>query len=130
MGWPLIALDASKPLTSYQRQNWQTESGLPQNTVHAIVETQDGYLWLGTEGGLVRFDGLKFTIFDSQNMPSLHSNNIRALFEDKEHALWIATSDGLSVFRSGATQSLRASKGCPVTAYGLCSKIAAGPFRF
>src|ERR1700690_2585451 len=87
-GSPLGALDPGKPLTSYQRQNWQTESGLPQNTVHAILQTHDGYLWLATEGGLVRFDGLKFTVYDSQNTPALRSNNIRALFEDSEHALW------------------------------------------
>ena len=87
---PLMALDPSKALTSYQRQNWQTESGLPQNTVHAIVQTHDGYLWLATEGGLVRFDGLKFTVYDSQNTPALRSNNIRALLEDKERTLWVA----------------------------------------
>jgi len=105
-GWPLVALDATKPLTSYQRQNWQTESGLPQNTVHAILQTQDGYLWLATEGGLVRFDGLRFTVYDSQNTLALRSNNIRALLEDSQQALWIGTADGLTVFRSGAAAAL------------------------
>jgi signal transduction histidine kinase/ligand-binding sensor domain-containing protein len=110
---PLEALDAAKPLSSFQRQTWQTESGLPQNTVHAIVQTQDGYLWLATEGGLVRFDGLKFKVFDSQNTPALGSNNIRALFEDRQHALWIATADGLTVFRMGQTSLFTREQGLP-----------------
>jgi signal transduction histidine kinase/ligand-binding sensor domain-containing protein len=112
-GLPLSALDASKPLTSYQRQNWQTESGLPQNTVHAILQTHDGYLWLATEGGLVRFDGLKFTVYDSQNTPALRSNNIRALLEDNQQALWIGTADGLTVFRAGGTAVFTSEQGLP-----------------
>jgi signal transduction histidine kinase len=124
--WPLAALDASKPLTSYQRQNWQTESGLPQNTVHAILETQDGYLWLATEGGLVRFDGVKFTVYDSQNTPALHSNNIRALLEDKEQALWIATSDGLTVFRAGQAKIFAREQGLPNNSIWSVQQDAAG----
>jgi signal transduction histidine kinase/ligand-binding sensor domain-containing protein len=110
---PLAALDAGKPLSSFQRQNWQTESGLPQNTVHAIVQTRDGYLWLATEGGLVRFDGLKFTVFDSQNTPALRSNNVRALLEDRDGALWIGTADGLTVFRNGETAVYTREQGLP-----------------
>ncbi len=110
---PLVALDPGKPLTSYQRQNWQTESGLPQNTVHAILQTHDGYLWLATEGGLVRFDGLKFTTYDSQNTPALHSNNIRALLEDQQHALWIGTADGLTEFAAGRTAVFTREQGLP-----------------
>jgi signal transduction histidine kinase/ligand-binding sensor domain-containing protein len=118
VGWlafvlPLAALDPAKPLTSYQRQTWQTESGLPQNTVHAILQTHDGYLWLGTEGGLVRFDGIRFTVYDSQNTPAIRGNNIRALFEDREQALWIGTSDGLAVFREGGTRVFTREQGLP-----------------
>ncbi len=111
--WPLHALDPEKPLTNFQRQSWQTESGLPQNTVHAIVQTHDGYLWLATEGGLVRFDGLKFTVFDSQNTPAIRSNNIRALCEDSRHALWIGTADGLTVLETGGTSLFTREQGLP-----------------
>jgi signal transduction histidine kinase len=110
---PLAALDPAEPLTSYQRQTWQTENGLPQNTVHAILQTHDGYLWLATEGGLVRFDGVKFTIFDSQNTRALHSNNIRALFEDDQHALWIGTADGIAVRRVDGTIAFSKEQGLP-----------------
>lgn len=110
---PMAALDPAKPLTNFQRQTWQTESGLPQNTVRAIVQTHDGYLWLATEGGLVRFDGLKFTVFDSQNTPALHSNNIRALCEDRRHALWVGTADGLTVFEADSTSLFTREQGLP-----------------
>jgi signal transduction histidine kinase/ligand-binding sensor domain-containing protein len=73
---------------------WTTEDGLPQNTVTAIVQTRDGYLWLGTFGGLVRFDGLKFTVFDSSGTPALGSNHISALHEARDGALWIGTELG------------------------------------
>ena len=62
---PVLALDKTKELNRYGRQTWRTESGLPQNTIHAILQTHDGYLWLATEDGVVRFDGLKFAVFDS-----------------------------------------------------------------
>ena len=127
---PLPALDPSKALASYQRQNWQTESGLPQNTVHAIVQTHDGYLWLATEGGLVRFDGLKFTVYDSQNTPALHSNNIRALLEDRERALWIGTADGLTVLRAnGETAAFTREQGLPSNSVWSMEQDAAGVLR-
>src|SRR5947207_15211721 len=90
------ALDNQKELSRYGRQTWQTESGLPQNTIHAILQTRDGYIWLGTEGGVVRFDGLKFVVYDTENTPKLRSNNIRSLLQDREGALWIGTADGLT----------------------------------
>src|SRR5690349_7974014 len=74
---PVQALDPGKELNRYSRQTWAIESGLPQNTVHAIAQTRDGYIWLGTEAGLVRFDGLKFVVYDSQNSPQLKSDHVR-----------------------------------------------------
>jgi len=52
-------LDPAKPLTQFRHDVWKTEDGLPQNTIAAIAQTPDGYLWLGAEPGLVRFDGLR-----------------------------------------------------------------------
>jgi signal transduction histidine kinase/ligand-binding sensor domain-containing protein len=123
---PMAALDPAKPLAAFQRQNWQTESGLPQNTVRAIVQTHDGYLWLATEGGLVRFDGLKFTVFDSQNTPALRSNNIRALCEDRGHALWIGTADGLTVFRAHQTELFTSEQGLPSNSVWSVNEDSAG----
>ena len=73
---------------------WRTENGLPQDSVTAILQARDGYLWLGTPGGLARFDGVRFVVFGvSDGLPGLH---IRALFQDRRGALWIGTASGLS----------------------------------
>src|SRR5580698_7812069 len=58
-----FALDPHQSLRHYGYQSWQTENGLPQNTVHAVLQTRDGYVWLATEAGLVRFDSVRFTVF-------------------------------------------------------------------
>ena len=110
---PLLGLDDSKELGRYGRQSWQTESGLPQNTVRTILQTHDGYLWFGTEGGLVRFDGLKFLIFDSQNTSTLRSNDIRSLVEDANHSLWVATADGLTRFSGLTASTFTTNEGLP-----------------
>ena len=60
---PALALDPRKSIGEYHHQSWQTEQGLPQNTVYAIAQTADGYLWFATIGGLARFDGVRFTTF-------------------------------------------------------------------
>ena len=88
------------PLAEYLSDVWQTESGLPQNAVQAIVQTRDGYLWLGTTAGLVRFDGARFVTFNRQGQ--LKVNNVHALLEDRQGRLWIGTyGGGLSVYEQG-----------------------------
>src|SRR6202012_1169926 len=77
------ALDPRDPLQHYGYQSWQTDDGFPQNTVHAVLQTRDGYLWFATEAGLVRFDGVQFAVFDKGNTPQLGSDLIYSLFEDE-----------------------------------------------
>jgi len=110
---PACALDSSKPLAAYSRQSWQTGNGLPQNSVHAILQTRDGYLWLATEGGLVRFDGLRFRIYDAQNTAALRSNTVRSLLEDRDGALWIGTADGLARYDGSKFQNFTTQDGLP-----------------
>jgi transcriptional regulator with PAS, ATPase and Fis domain/ligand-binding sensor domain-containing protein len=106
----------------YVRQSWTTAHGLPQSSVRAIVQTRDGYLWLATHGGLARFDGARFVVFDTANTPNLKSNRILALFEDRNATLWIGTeTGGLSSHRRGEFQSFSTKNGLPsdeVTAIG------------
>jgi len=81
---------------------WSTADGLPQSSVIAITQTRDGYLWLGTLNGLVRFDGNSFTRFNVNNTPGLPSDKIVFLFQDSETNLWVGTFDaGLCVIRDG-----------------------------
>jgi signal transduction histidine kinase/ligand-binding sensor domain-containing protein len=102
-------------LAEYRFDVWTADSGLPQNSVRAIVQTRDGYLWVGTLDGLARFDGVRFTVFNRANTPALPSNGVLSLYEDFQGALWIGFLDGglaryykgkFNVF--GATEGLAA----------------------
>src|SRR5215831_2552117 len=87
-----VALDPRKTLTQYSRTFWTQEHGLPQDTITAITQTTDGYLWLGTDEGVARFDGYDFTIFNKAN-GALPSNSITALAAAPDGSLWIGTTD-------------------------------------
>lgn len=89
------AHNPEKAMTQYAHAVWETKDGLPQNSVHAIVQTRDGYLWLGTQEGLVRFDGVRFTVFDKRTVKEMKSNHVQALVEGRDGSLWIATTSGL-----------------------------------
>jgi ligand-binding sensor domain-containing protein/signal transduction histidine kinase len=85
---------------------WGTEDGLPQSSVIALTPTHDGYLWLGTLNGLVRFDGKTFTRFNVNNTPGLPGNRIVFLFEDSRQTLWVSTETaGLCAIKNGVVQS-------------------------
>ncbi len=87
------SLAPDKPINQFMLQNWQSAQGLPQNSVLALAQTPDGYLWLGTEEGLTRFDGVRFVNFDRQNS-GLDHNIIQALLVDRKGALWAGTQGG------------------------------------
>jgi len=87
-----------KPLTQYHLESWQTRDGLPTNGIRALAQDGDGFLWLGTEAGLVRFDGVEFQTFDRNSTPALKATDVTALFVDNVNRLWIGTDDG-SVLR-------------------------------
>ena len=81
--------------------NWQVKDGLPQNSINCILQTRDGYLWLGTSGGLVRFDGISFKIFNTNNTKELKSNRIVRLFETQSGAIIVfAYETGLVVYQN------------------------------
>ncbi|HEY0784954.1 MAG TPA: two-component regulator propeller domain-containing protein [Acidobacteriaceae bacterium] len=110
---PVWALGTGKPLGAYGQQSWQSDTGLPQSTVRAIVQTRDGYLWVGTEAGLARYDGVEFRVFDSGNTPGLASDSISGLSEDRDGALWIGTAQGVACYREGAFTFYGTSDGLP-----------------
>lgn len=78
----------------YQFDHWTTDDGLPQNAVNAILQTRDGYLWLATNDGLVRFDGLSFAVFNKGNTKGIGSSRFDRLFEDRSGSLWAVSDEG------------------------------------
>src|SRR6266498_3530778 len=81
------ALDARKALTQYSRTVWTQQQGLPQDTIRAITQTADGYLWLGTDEGLARFDGYEFVVFN-KDKGGLPGNSVTALAAAADGTLW------------------------------------------
>jgi ligand-binding sensor domain-containing protein/signal transduction histidine kinase len=96
-----LGLDLKEPAAHYLLDSWTTENGLPQNSINDILQTRDGYLWLATHGGLVRFDGIRFVVFD-RSIEGIKSQRIKALYEDSKGTLWAATDDGMLIgYRDG-----------------------------
>lgn len=115
----------------YRIDAWTSENGLPQNSVHAMVQTRDGYLWLATSGGLVRFDGVAFTIVGSGARDGLRSIRIRALIEDHTGALWIGTeSAGLSRYANGHFTHYTRREGLPADTVSFLHEDAQGRVWF
>src|SRR5690348_2627628 len=90
----LFAADLPKSLPQYSSHFWQTEEGLPHNSVQAITQTSDGYLWAGTRDGLARFDGVRFTVLNSPIISALKSHSFTALCTSRNGALWAGTEGG------------------------------------
>jgi ligand-binding sensor domain-containing protein/signal transduction histidine kinase len=80
--------------TGYSRRIWRTQDGLPQSEIQALTQTPDGYLWIGTPGGLVRFDGVRFVVFDRSNTPSFRDDSVLALAVGLDQSLWIGSEGG------------------------------------
>ncbi len=94
--------------------SWTTESGLPQNSVLSIQQTPDGYLWFTTFDGLVRFDGVRFTVFNKANSPGMASNRLVHLLAEKDGTLWASTeSDGVVRYRAGHFRTFAVADGLP-----------------
>jgi ligand-binding sensor domain-containing protein/signal transduction histidine kinase len=96
-----IALDPTEQPANYISAHWDTEDGLPHNQVRCIFQTRDGYLWVGTQQGLARFDGLTFTVFNQHNTPAFPNNLITSFAETRDGSLWIGTSGGLARYQNG-----------------------------
>src|SRR5882757_1687602 len=96
-----LALDPSRQPSQYVLDNWQIPEGLPQTSALAIARTPDGYLWVGTQEGLARFDGVRFTPFDPNNESAFSDNYISALFVDRAARMWIGTASGIVVLENG-----------------------------
>ena len=111
---PHLLAATTSSVSDYSIDTWQTEQGLPQDSVTAIVHTRDGYLWLGTYNGLVRFDGVRFKIFNTGNTPELADSRITSLFEDTDGTLWIGHETGdLTQLRAGRFNAVNLGNNWP-----------------
>src|ERR1700677_1124834 len=111
MGLGCIAMNASSP-PGFTRKLWQTQDGLPEQTVQAFAQTSDHYLWIGTTGGLVRFDGARFTVFDHENTPEIKENSVFTLMASRDGSLWIGTEGGgLVRYQAGQFRSYGSQEG-------------------
>ncbi|MCP5053810.1 MAG: response regulator [bacterium] len=97
----VFALDPNKAITQYVFDSWDIEDGLPQLSISSIRQTRDGYLWFGTNEGLVRFDGVRFRLFNDKNTEELPDNVILSIITDHRGDLWIGTLGGLVRLRKG-----------------------------
>jgi ligand-binding sensor domain-containing protein len=90
---------------NYTFHPWQSQDGLPEETVQAFAQTPDGYLWVGTSGGLLRFDGARFQLFAHENTPAFVENSVFCLLTARDGGLWIGTDgSGLIEMKDGRFQ--------------------------
>ncbi|NJL12747.1 MAG: hypothetical protein HC913_06985 [Microscillaceae bacterium] len=109
-----LGLSPQKKLSQYQIAHWKKGTGLPQNSVFSIFQSQDGYLWLATYDGLVRFDGLQFENFNTANVSPLLTSNFLDIVEDAQQTLWLGTNNGgLVAYRQGVFQTYTTEQGLP-----------------
>lgn len=90
----IISFFIPATLASYTYETWTSEEGLPQNSVLCLVQDKTGYIWFGTQSGLVRFDGVAFRVYNRWNTPHLNSDRVMALYEDSSGSLWVGTDGG------------------------------------
>jgi ligand-binding sensor domain-containing protein/signal transduction histidine kinase len=95
---PTLALDPARPMGLYERQRWCAEDGFPGGGVHAITQDGDGYLWLGTERGLVRFDGTEFRLVAGPDAALAGSRDVLGVVVDGGGSLWMRP-DGPALLR-------------------------------
>jgi diguanylate cyclase (GGDEF)-like protein len=92
---PALALDPALQMTQYVHRSWSSNDGLPQDSINGIAQTRDGYLWMATQEGLARFDGVEFVTFDARNTGGVVGNFMYTVFVDRNGTLWAGGGDGL-----------------------------------
>lgn len=105
------ALDPSREATQYRQASWSLEDGLPYGNVNCLLQSADGYLWIGTTAGLSRFDGIEFSDPPSPLADALAGRSIAALAEGPDGTLWAGTDEGIVSYRGGVTHSYGPQQG-------------------
>lgn len=103
---PITGLDPHKALTQFQLQQWTQDDGLPQSSVQDILLASDGFLWVATQEGLARFDGVRFDVFDKSNTPAITHHNFSCLAEGPPGVVWAGHDGGLVRWSAGETTAV------------------------
>jgi signal transduction histidine kinase/ligand-binding sensor domain-containing protein len=107
-------------LAQFRFDSWTTDNGLPQSSINSILQTRDGFLWFTTFGGLVRYDGLRFEVFNAGNTKGLKTSRFLGLFEDREGSLWISTERRSVIrYKDGIFTTYSIENGVPDCAFHL-----------
>ena len=107
-----LPLEPNREMRHYKLDFWRDSDGLTQRYVKAVIQTHDGYIWIGTKGGLARFDGVHFTSFDDLKPNQLTEAEVWALAEDSDSTLWIGTyGGGLTSFKGGEFKTYTSAQG-------------------
>src|SRR5689334_13838117 len=110
---PLSARAATAPHAATY-DVWPIEDSSAPNAVTSMIQTRDGYLWIGTYQGLMRYDGVRFTLFDTAHTRGLHNNRITALYQDRQDTLWIGHETGqMTQLQDGHFQPAELGQGWP-----------------
>lgn len=111
---PVRALDPARPLDTCTHRVWSAAHGLPQDTATALLESRDGFLWIGTHQGLVRFDGAAFNAWTRAEAPAFTSQQVQCLADTPDGSIWIGTTQpGIYRFREGVFTRLGTEAGLP-----------------
>src|SRR5579885_3158241 len=111
---PLEALEPNRTLTQYVHRIWQVQQGLPDASIYSILQTRDGYLWLGTQTGVVRFDGVRFRTLEDIYKSAPADIWIRGMAQAPDGALWIGTNEsGVYRLDAGAVMHYTQANGMP-----------------
>lgn len=108
-------LNPDVPFDQHTHRDYFARDGLPSSWINDVLQTNDGFLWIATDNGLVRFDGLKFSTFDRNSNPQLPASETRVLYECREGSLWIGTTSGLACYRRGRPPAFEDIPGFPRT---------------
>jgi ligand-binding sensor domain-containing protein/signal transduction histidine kinase len=128
---PLQAQKNPKPFYRYKldelkfEQIKPIESTLTPSSNYCLIQTRDGYLWIGTSSGLIRYDGIRYILFDQTNAPFLRNPLVNCLFEDNNNTLWIGTEKGIIIYRNGEFSRLNLGNS---TNDSIKTKISNGSF--
>ncbi len=135
------AADLKDVLTGYTVTSWSQKDGLPAGFVYGFAQGDDGYLWIGTTVGLYRFDGVRFTSWDSLSNTALPAGSVRALLAARDGSLWVGLGDGGGIVRisRGKVRAFATADGIPITPVSAIAEdlsgiiwagTATGLFRF